>query len=689
MPSKNPFVGNDLRMGLEESLFNKVLWKEDRDYDRPGPFKPLNNPRVKLFDFEIDEWSSTDKGNNFFNTLNFSTGKLSELYKASHSSSNSYPDSSKPYWDGVVHLEDNNYLRIEDLVLKAPMEDDPSMIHSHKVLQSLSFQDVGITIRFDQNDGSYYDTFVPLPLFPANYQSFVGIEGTYKESKRYQMGLNQVFYFYMKIGDKYLGLKVEFSLVLCYPRNDFEPLGVIDAGLFYPQIKFYSGTFDISDTDVFPPTGSILLPEMNSLYTPISAPVTVATAISTTSDLPAGVIESSFRIHRYQGRVKMVANNDNSDHVNLQTVNGVTYDFNHFKKVREDGKMSLIPDMFEKVFDSDAPPLNVPGLYTDSNGSGFETDKRLYPAYYLTSIYPPTWAYIFDYKKANLQYQTEIKAVYGFQDNNFSSTPQGKFAPLRTRKYKYPLLNTGNHAIGLTKYARQGEYDNIHFHGYLGNYKDNSSIVLHAPICGFCCFHLHWRWSPLNYDLNSNRLFQLLTASGNASRFLGWKVDGTGKNTDPGGPLIPPNQSLRIAITNPDIQPYDGENVLDPNAAPSLLSTNVKAVWYSFDIINVPVLSPSFVVMEQGAGYAFQYSKSVNRLIGFGEFMVKRIVNLLPLAIRQFIDDVIDDLDTQDYFEIIYRLMRFFNFDANFSTFDQIPDGIYSPNSDNISMESL
>lgn len=140
MPNKDLFLRPDNRMGFEESMFNKVLWKPDRGRTVIEPFKFHKKPKIKVFDFGIDDWSRTEKqGNNYFNTLNPITEKLSDMYK---SVTGNLPTS--PYWEGSVQMETgSNYLRIENLTLNTSVD---GHLHSHKVLQSLSYQDLGIML---------------------------------------------------------------------------------------------------------------------------------------------------------------------------------------------------------------------------------------------------------------------------------------------------------------------------------------------------------------------------------------------------------------------------------------------------------------------------------------------------------------------------------------------------------------
>ncbi len=77
----------------------------------------------------------------------------------------------------------------------------------------------------------------------------------------------------------------------------------------------------------------------------------------------------------------------------------------------------------------------------------------------------------------------------------------------------------------------QGEFDNVHIapRMLLGNEE-----VVMAPVCQHDCFHMHLRWG---------------THLGKDRHILGW---GLLPYTIPGGPLVAPNQRVKIAVSESD-----------------------------------------------------------------------------------------------------------------------------------------
>lgn len=677
MAVKNLFQSNKKVLGNENSMFNEVLWDTD-NWDNNSVYivKGFDSAsRTSLIPITPSFKTNTLKpGVAYFNTLDETSGQLKELYK---SEMGYEPPPIRPYWDGVLMASNNHFFEINNLVLKTT-EPGSTHVHSHNVLKNLSFRDIAVQLKFKRNDGSAYSKVILLQA-PANYKSYVGAEGKKDKQLRYQLGVKQEFEYYIKLNNnKYICILLELSVVFMYHGNDFEPLGVIDAVKFFPQIRFTSHEINFTDKNLYPANSDRYnLPEDEPSMNLISL-----------TDLPTDIDTNSCKIHSFKGRVKMTANNNNSHHVDIRPDgNGNYIDYNHLRNLREIGYP--IPEIIEKYFDNSIVNSNVPGFFTDSNYSGKDQKNRMTPRYHLAYVFPPTWQYIFDYVKPDITQETEIQATYGFQDK--TSENADKFKAERIVKYTYPS-GTDNF-ITLMKTSRQGEYDNIHFHGYMGKYADNNLPVIHAPICGFCCFHLHWRWAKLNYDLNSSYINQLILAKGDPTRFNGWTNEGINDGTGFGLPLIPPNQSLKIAITNEDKTPFSIDLVLDPDGDNSTLDYDIKSVWYSVDVLNPEIIpSGSYVVLEQGAGYAFRYSASVENVFRNAKTITKILIPELAVLddLHLLLTNVtfFNLLSTADLFEITYRLMRVFN-TGTYANLEQVPRGNYRPNINEPSMEKL
>lgn len=680
MATRNLF--EDRTMGVEESLYNMISWTRDPSLtlDKEIALHAFTNPDT-LFDFGSDRGDiSAKQGSNYFHSLSPNRKELTSLYLLEYGESIS---ASKPHWNGTINVTHNNFLGIDNLDLVIDN-------HRHNVLESLFFENIELKLSGTRNDGSVYNLFIPLNATSSTkYRSSVGVEGIIganKDQKDYQMGLKQIFYYYAKFGTRYIGIKLELSIVLTYHNNDFEPLGVIDTVKFFPQIKITSDFKEEGDEELLPGfKKSLFYPDGDEYFN-----------LLTSSDLPTDIDLSSLTVQGYNARVKMTAYNNSSHHLDIkEDDNGNYIDYNHFRAMRDNGY--AIPHMFEKYFDPSILSSNVPSLYTDSNESekDYTNKLRKFAVYQKGKILPPTWAYIFDYTKPNINEECEIHAVYNSED--LYEKPDA-FNDERKQSYLYPPGNPDNKQITLTKLPRQGQYDNIHFHGYMGHYADNNEPVLHAPICGYCCFHLHWRWAQLNYDLSTSLPSKILQGGGNPNRFNGWDTNGFRKGNGYGLPLIPPNQSLKIAVTNKDKQPYSRDSVLNPESPAQELNKNVKTVWYSIDMTEHALRNGfSHVILEQGAGYAFQYNNRVESIYQWIKTTIKIIkyrnrllpTPIIPALIIEFLDELLDVADIPGLFEVIYRFMRFYNFDSLYPDWNQIPNGSYHPSVTAPSMEKL
>lgn len=154
---------------------------------------------------------------------------------------------------------------------------------------------------------------------------------------------------------------------------------------------------------------------------------------------------------------------------------------------------------------------------------------------------------------------------------------------------------------------------------------------------------------------------------------------------------------MKIAITNETKIPFSRDSVLNPQAQPETLDIAVKSIWYSVDILDdTYFFTPTgFVVLEQGAGYAFQYNQAIERTYKFARSNIKVINFLLPkipsmpTVIIAFINEVLSKTELKDWFEVVYRLMRFYNWDSQYPNTNQIPNGNYKPDANKPSMEKL
>jgi hypothetical protein len=314
---------------------------------------------------------------------------------------------------------------------------------------------------------------------------------------------------------------------------------------------------------------------------------------------------------------------------------------------------------------------NVAGFFTDSNASAFDR-RRLRTNTVFPKTNRPDWSIIFDYVSPDLKKEQEIVGVYGPAESTADPIRHHKHSRVRVDRYAWPP-NQSEHKILLVKVPRQGSYDNIHLHHFMG--KDLASATkVGAPFCGEACFHLHWRWAPLSVAVAE----PVPLPGGRGHYYRGWgrELKNSMAGSTFGAPLIPPNQHLSVALTHPDTTRHNGERVLDP-ANIKDLDHLVKAIWYTVDITNHLPAGKQQVILEQGCGYAFDYHDGVTAF-----FM------------RRFLNDVVDPDPPPpptllDLYHQIYEEIRYY-YDANHQNPEaQIPPGFYHPTGAQTSMEEL
>jgi hypothetical protein len=146
---------------------------------------------------------------------------------------------------------------------------------------------------------------------------------------------------------------------------------------------------------------------------------------------------------------------------------------------------------------------------------------------------------------------------------------------------------------------RQGEYDNLHIHPYVGfddpagagKTDDQGKPMVEAPIAADECVHLHWRWGK---NLPGSAITPNL-----AKALRGYSKDNQPNFTD-GAPLIPANQTLRIKISKSRLTAAEAakDNSDDSSEA---LDISATGVWYCAVVANP---APSAMNLFFGHGYA-------------------------------------------------------------------------------------
>ena len=216
----------------------------------------------------------------------------------------------------------------------------------------------------------------------------------------------------------------------------------------------------------------------------------------------------------------------------------------------------------------------------------------------------PTWAAIFDYYTPHVA-QTGpdfAKRFIGVHQDD-PNLRQGKVRKMYV-KHHVATNDEGNDVfndIFITKFPRQGGYDNIHVNGYMGKHNalhtpprcDAQEIlqedVVAAPFCGMDCFHMHWRWSLLSDTIANLTNTLNLSSWLLAPSFRGWNEKHS--RTRIGSPLIPPNQQLSIHLEAADHTKPREDKIVE-----CIVS------------ITAPAPGENQVILEQGMGWAMIYS---------------------------------------------------------------------------------
>lgn len=662
------------------SLFNKVQWNQDSYISLNFPKQPnqsvlSNNVSMGIENFVAKTFNITDY--NFEG--NFNNITLEQLRV-----NNGAPEYKGGYWTAIVN-EENGRICLKNV--KVHQTGEHGHGHSHPVFEKIEFRDIIITLDIDgQEIKLHLDQNSPTfsQLFPASLFRKVGFNGSLNNNDGYQMGVKQTIAYVFVCANSLITLAIDFSFVFMYPANDFEPTGAIDANKIFPQIEFYSTKLNLNEYSTWNLDGLLtIVPE-------------------------SGRDGNKIRIKKYNARVKLICNNNSQEHITVY--DGA--DESYFPELRRTGNL---PAMFERNFNLDPQNYqltrNIAGFYTDSNfGSTTKygsydllRDKPSFPY----QVIPKTiedvspaanlamsvqlkrsqpaalWSNIFDYAHYNVSKETEFIAVHGIQGDRFDN--ENYTFPITLQPYIYPRDQFTKQVL-IKKERRQAAFDNIHLHGYMGHYLDNDQPVIHAPICGYCCFHMHWRWSDLNVELAKNKLLRFANSYfkyffDDGSKYKGWYT-----NTNdilmqqpfkaPGMPLIPYEQQLKIAITDPDVQPHDQENNVTPTNNPTLDHSR-KAIWYCVDIENVDYGNVNrHLVMEQGCGFAYDYSDDGKNTpyapagLAFLPKLLREISSdYFNIQDQVFLDYVYDPnalvlntkLRPNEMYELQYRIMRLFN----------------------------
>jgi hypothetical protein len=183
---------------------------------------------------------------------------------------------------------------------------------------------------------------------------------------------------------------------------------------------------------------------------------------------------------------------------------------------------------------------------------------------------------------------------------------------------------TTDHYVLVTRETREGQYDNVHNHGWMGVSRNPGSatspemVRRMAPVCGQACIHLHVRWLVGGDVLNAINNVSVFSPFA----YWGWGDDPltAAPHSVQASPLVPPNQRVRIAVTNPATDRVNagnpasmstvlpGTNLVHGVRIARLLDNTNRGLWYDVDVEGHIVENQKHVILEQGWGYAADHA---------------------------------------------------------------------------------
>jgi hypothetical protein len=367
-------------------------------------------------------------------------------------------------------------------------------------------------------------------------------------------------------------LQVDLSLVMRGPAPDFDPGGVADALKSYPQITFKWTR-------------------------------------------KKGV---SLSVKQFEGTVQAVVN---TKHYMYDANLCAPGSGNHFMQGHHiAGTTVIVPVPTDDEGANDVSCFadsNLSALYYDIKGSMLKRRDMEFPA----PVTKPTWAAIFDYytphvaQGLNGKYHKDFVGVH--RHDPTARVGQVRKMYVHHQVAEPPCQGDGYTPFFITKFPRQGGYDNIHVNGYMGKHDAFAAAkyaalceadaianedVVAAPFCGLDCFHMHWRWSILSdtvaflTSITSTNVVSAFTDGTHGYTPLGqaWSIAPSYQGWDEqqshsrlGAPLIPPNQHLDVHL-----------EALD-HSKPRL----DKIVEYGVTV-SAPAPGEKQVILEQGMGWA-------------------------------------------------------------------------------------
>lgn len=574
--------------------------------------------------FEMVTWGPANGVNGRFSARN-----VSSLTQTFTGFPTGHVHTGKPFWEFEAELSTTHGLRINNAVVR----DTQGTGSTEKVCKRIEFTDLRVTFT----DNTSKDISFSRAFSHANSVFLVGENGKKRTDDLYQRGVS------LKLVDDMDGdcrAEVELSAVFRGELNDGDPGGAFDGFKFYPQISFTWHRLPGSSKKVKSFRGNIKM--LVDVHMPAGhhgsmSPANIA-SFYTDSNASLSATDTRNKSFHYQSLLVAAA-----------TGGALT-----------GGAISSF--LAARVFPPGALPAAAIGAFVGGAVGGYAASHF------------PDWAIIFDNGDTDLQNEKEIQGLYGPLDGN---NPDGDsyFYNERSTRYDWPAGSLVG-SINLVKKKRQGYYDNIHVHGKMHQQTRRGDEHAHAPFCVHSCVHLHWRWSDLNASIAG------MASHPDPSAFMGWawhrRSNSWRASSRPGAPLIPPNQSLKIAVTGPSATMSSSGQVANSSQS---LQSDEKMIWYMVEVqkgggLKFPA-GEKQVFMEHGIGYAYRFA--VSRLPP------------LPAPLSGLPQSAIQSM-LGTFFHYFYQAIRYFDGDLPAITDEvgqQIPSGTYTEGGNHPSMELL
>jgi hypothetical protein len=541
--------------------------------------KPISFDRQRN-KFEQIRWGNSRRGESFASALDSPTSHSVHARPANCAA-------GQHYFVFDMELSDADGLIFRNIFNNRDATGSIASVH-RPIAEELLF--CHLRVRIVSPDGT--SRIRGIDLASATVETFYGTNGTLEQDNLWHHGF--LYRAVVNIDDE-VEVTVEQSVCFRGQANDFDPTMAVLAIKVYPELCFSYRSLDGATVvdrfhgcvwqNINPKSEPMMHPEAGGHHHP-----------STIEENPDGIFTSWFA---------EINGERNRSWILLRTRQSM-FDYYNYMAPFESG-VYLPPFMRQMFFAS--PVAFYSGIF-----AYWQTQEEAVPRPD-PNVVPPANA-------ARQQTEMEIVAVRHLAQARVNRPTEAVYK----WRGRDTLLSSGTteHHILVRRETREGQYDNVHNHGWMGISRNPGSatspemVRRMAPVCGQACVHLHVRWLVGG---------DLLNAINNVSvyspfAYWGWSDDPliAAPYSGRGNPLVPPNQRVRLAVTNPET---DRVNAGNPAAMTTVLpGTNLvhgvriarplnntnRGLWYDVDVEGYIVENQKHVIFEQGWGYAADHS---------------------------------------------------------------------------------